>query len=221
MKKIFTKHFAPLALALAAVATTVPAGAQAPLDAQTIMQRIELRNPSLQSFQARVHVNVHMLSFPWLSPKLDGTSYFKRPDNYEVVFDRTPSYARGIDKLFGDIGDPAAWVKDSDIVFDGTQTVDGHPLLALRMTKKIYSDQIKDSVAYIDPATYQVVRMDWHYRNGDNITMTQTFKDQGQYNVIATQHADIRRSRIHAVADSTFGIYQTNVALNDAVFTKK
>ena len=218
---MFIKRIAPLVMTLGAVATVAPAGAQAPLDARTIMQRIELRNPSLQTFQARVHVNVRMLSFPWLAPKLDGTSYFKRPDNYEVVFDRTPSYAHGIDKLFGDIGDPAAWEKDSNIVFDGAQTIDGHAFLALRMTKKIFSDQIKDAVAYVDPATYQVVRMDWHYRNGDNITMTQTFKDQGPYNVIATQHADIHRSRIHAVADSTFGVYQTNVALDDSVFTKK
>jgi len=218
---MLVKRLACLPVALGIFAAATPAGAQAPLDARTILQRIEQRNPSLQTFQARVHVNVHMLSFPWLSPKLDGTSYFKRPDNYLVVFDRTPSYAHGIDKLFGDIGDPAAWEKDSNIVFDGTQNVDGHALLALRMTKKIYSDQMKDSVAYVDPSTFQVVRMDWHYRNGDTITMTQTFKDQGPYNVIATQHADIHRSRIHAVADSTFGTYETNVAVDDAVFTKK
>jgi outer membrane lipoprotein-sorting protein len=215
------KRFAALAVAVAAFAAAAPAGAQSPMDAATVIQRIEQRNPSLQSFQARVHVNVRMLSFPWLAPKLDGTSYFKRPDNYEVVFDRTPSYAHGIDKLFGDIDDPASWKRDSNIVFEGTQNVDGRALLALRMTKKIYSDQIKDTVAYVDSETFQVVRMDWHYRNGDAITMTQTFKDQGPYNVIATQHADIHRSRIHAVADSTFGTYETNVAVDDSVFTKK
>jgi outer membrane lipoprotein-sorting protein len=218
---MLVKRLAVIALAVAAFAPAAPAGARAPMDARTIMQRIEQRNPSLQSFQARVHVNVHMLSFPWLSPKLDGTSYFKRPDNYLVVFDRAPSYAHGIDKLFGDIGDPAAWEKDSNIAFDGTQDVDGRTFLALRITKKIYSDQIKDTVAYVDPQTFQVVRMDWHYRNGDAITMTQTFKNQGPYNVIATQHAEIRRSRIHAVADSTFGTYQTNVAVDESVFTKK
>jgi len=161
-----------------------------------------------------------MLSFPWLSPNLEGTSYFKRPDNYEVVFDRVPSYAHGIDKLFGDISDPAAWQKDSNITFDGLETIDSHQLLALRMTKKIHSDQIKDTTAFVEPADYRVVRMEYHYMDGGTITMTQTFKQQGLYSVIATQHAEISH-RVHAVADATFGTYQTNVAVDDSVFTKK
>lgn len=205
-------------LALAA-ASVQPAAAQS--SASAILAGIAARNPSLQSFQARVHVDVHMLNFPWLSPKLDGTSYFKRPDNYEVVFDRVPPYAHGINKLFGDIDDVAAWEKDSNIVYDGVKTVDGHPVFALRMTKKIYSDQIADTVAYVDPSTYQVVRMDWHYRNGGSITMTQTYRQQGRYSVVSTQHAEIHIPHVRAVADAAFGAYQTNVALSDAVFTGK
>lgn len=208
--------FALLAVALGRAA---PASAQGP--SESILARIAARNPSLQSFQARVHVNVHMLNFPWLSPQLDGTSYFKRPNSYEVVFDRVPSYAHGIKKLFGDIDDVAAWEKDSNIAYAGTQTVDGRALYALRMTKKIYSDQVADTVAYVDPATFQVVRMDWHYRNGGSITMTQTYRRQGDYDVVATQHADIHIPHVRAVADATFGAYQTNVAVNDAVFTGK
>ena len=208
--------FAVLALALGQAA---PASAQ--LNAGSILAGIAARNPSLQSFQARVHVNVHMLSFPWLSPQLDGTSYFKRPDSYEVVFDRVPSYAHGINKLFGDIDDVAAWEKDSNIAYAGLQSVGGRSMYALRMTKKIYSDQIADTVAYVDPATFQVVRMDFHYRNGGTITMTQTYREQGTYSVVASQHADIHIPHVHAVADATFGAYQTNVAVNDAVFTGK
>jgi outer membrane lipoprotein-sorting protein len=213
------KRLAPVAIALAAFVPAVQAGAQAPTDAPTIMQRIERRNPTLQSFQARVHVHAHLLTFPWLSPNLDGTSYFKRPDNYEVVFDRVPSYAHGIDKLFGDIADPVAWKKDSNIVFDGVRSVDGHAMLTLLLTKKIHSDQIKDTIAYVDPGTYQVVRMDYHYADGGTITVTQTFKQQGAYTVVATQHADIHH-RVHAVADATFGTYQTNVAVSDSVFAQ-
>lgn len=219
---MLSKSLAALVLAGAAVlAAGTPAAADSGDAARTIMARIEQRNPSLQTFQARVHVDIRMLSFPWLSPKLDGTSYYKRPDNYEVVFDRVPSYAKGFNKLFGDIGDPAAWERVSNIAYAGVQTIDGRPLIALSMTKKIRSDQIKDTVAYIDPATYQVVRMDWHYTNGGSITMTQTYKREGAYDVIATQHADIRIPRVHAVANATYGQYQTNVAVDDAVFTKK
>jgi outer membrane lipoprotein-sorting protein len=215
------KHVKVLSLLAALVLAAGFAPVSARSSASAVLEGIAARNPSLQSFQARVHVNVHMLNFPWLSPQLDGTSYFKRPANYEVVFDRVPSYAHGINKLFGDIDDVAAWEKDWNIFYDGVAKVDGRPLYALRMTKKIYSDQITDTVAYVDPSTYQVVRMDWHYRNGGTITMTQTYHQQGQYNVVGSQHADIHIPHVHAVADATYGEYQTNVAVSDSVFTGK
>ncbi len=213
------RYFSLLGTVLLAATLQAPASAQGSPTA--ILAAIGARNPELQSYQARVHVNVRMLNFPWLSPKLDGTSYFKRPGNYEVVFDSVPSYAKGINKLFGDIDDVATWEKDSNIDYDGVQSIDGHAAYALRMTKKIYSDQIEDAVAYVDPSTYQVVRMDWHYRNGGTIVMTQTYRQQGRYNVVATQHADIHIPHVHAVADATYGQYQTNVAVNDAVFAGK
>jgi outer membrane lipoprotein-sorting protein len=212
----------PLSLfAALAVAAGLATQARAQSPGQAVLAGIAARNPALQSYQARVHVDVRMLNFPWLSPKLDGTSYFKRPDSYEVVFDRVPSYAHGINKLFGDIDDVASWEKECNIGYDGVQTVDGHPLYVLQMTKKIYSDQLKEALAYVDPSTYQVVRMDWQYRNGGAITMTQTFRQQGPYNVVATQHADIHIPHVRAVADATYGDYQTNVAVSDEVFAGK
>lgn len=209
-----------LALSALTASLAVPAAA-APGSPSSILAGIASRNPALQSYQARVHVDVHMLNFPWLSPKLDGTSYFKRPDKYEVVFDRVPSYAHGIDKLFGTIDDVGEWVKDWNVGFDGVRNVAGHQFYALRMTKKIYSDQIKDAVAYVDPSTFQVARMDWEYRNGGSITMTQTYRQQGQFNVVSTQHADIQIPHVHAVADASYAQYQANVAVSDAVFTGK
>lgn len=209
-------------LALAALFAATPAIAQspgAPRTAADVIKRIEARNASLKSFQARMHVQVHMLSFPWLSPHLDGTAYYKRPANYEVVFDHPPSYMRGVDKMFADIDDPQGWLKDSNIKFDGTRTVDGHQYLVLTMTKKIYSDQIKDTVAYVDPATYEVPRMEWHYFKG-TITMTQTYRSESGYRVISSQHVDANY-RVRAVADSTFDPYKTNVAVPDSVFTNK
>ena len=221
MMKRYDRLFLPfLAAALAGMLTPAVAAPLAP-SVGSIVAGISARNPSLESFQARVHVDVHMRSFPWLSPQLDGTSYFKRPDNYEVVFDRVPSYAHGINKLFGDVDDVAAWEKDSNIAYAGLKTIDGRPLYALRMTKKIYSDQIADTVAYVDPSSYQVVRMDFHYRNGGTITMTQTYREQGPYSVVSSQHADIHIPHVSAVADARFGQYQTNVAVSDRVFAGK
>jgi hypothetical protein len=213
----------PLLLAVAAVGA-VPTGA-APLgagsaetglpafsgDSRTIIRRMTDRNPTLRSYEARVHVDVRMLNFPYLAPKLDGTSYFKRPDYYVVVFDRMPSYARGFGRLFDDVGSPKAWEKNQNITVDGSTSLDGRPTIVLRLTKKIHSDILDHTLAYVDLASYALVQMEWYYTNGGKITMSQQYRMQGTYFVLAAQHATIDIPHVHAVADASYGAYETNV----------
>lgn len=202
--------------ALVSMGAAVPPGAVATSgsDPHTVIEKMMDRNPSLQSYKAPVHVNVRMLSFPFLAPKLDGTSYFKRPDTYEVVFDRMPSYAKGFQRLFDDIGDPAAWEKDQNIALDGTSVVDGRPTIVLRLTKKIHSTILDHTLAYVDPTDYALVKMEWYYTSGGKITMSQQYRMQGNYSVLASQHADITIPHVHAVADASYGTYQTNVSVD-------
>lgn len=210
-----------LVLARNAVAQApMPESSTRSLDVKTVIHRMIARNPELGSYRARVHVHLHMLNFPWLSPNLDGTTYFKRPDNYEVVFDRVPPYAKGFSRFFDDIGDPAAWVKVQNITLQGVKNVDGHRYVVLYMTKKGYSDILASTIAYIDPKTYELLRMDWHYRSGGWITMTQTYKNEGSYSLIAAQHLVIDIPHIHAIGDSNYHTYETNVAVSASVFKK-
>ncbi|HEY8320836.1 MAG TPA: hypothetical protein VIG46_03475 [Candidatus Baltobacteraceae bacterium] len=189
--------------------------------AHALVEKMLAANPSLASYRARVHVDTRMLSFPWLAPKLDGTTYFKRPNDYEVVFDRVPSYAKGFEKLFNDVGDPSSWEKDSYLALDADRTLDGKSMLVIRMTKKIYSTTIDHTLAYVDPATHRLARMEFYYRNGGFIAMDQKFRTEGSYQLIDKQHADIAIPHVHAVADATYGAYQTNVAVDPSVFAKK
>jgi hypothetical protein len=194
-----------------AQSTSVSVASVSP-DARAILQHMIDRNPSLTSYRARVHVDVRMLSFPYFAPKLDGTSYYKRPDTYQVVFDRVPSYARGFQKLFDDIGDAAAWEKDQKISLDGTQTINGRPTYVLRLTKRIHSDILDHTLAYVDSASYALMRMEWYYTSGGKITMSQQYAREGQYWVPSAQHADIDIPHVRAVADASYNGYQTNVA---------
>lgn len=192
----------------------------AQLDAHAVIAKMGERNPNLSSYRARVHVDVRMLNFPFLSPKLDGTSYFKRPDNYLVVFDRVPGYAKGFERIFNDIGDPLAWEKDSNVSFEGIKQLYGHPMYVLRMTKKIHSTILDHTLAYVDPGNFQLLQMEWHYTSGGVITMRQWYRTEGAFNLLSTQHAEIDIPHVHAVADSNFSTYQTNVAIDESVFKK-
>lgn len=214
----------PAVIGVAVLAATLGVGPSvqvptAPLDAHTILSRMSERNPTLKSYRARVHVNVRMYSFPFLAPKLDGTSYYKRPDFYEVVFDRMPGYARGFQRMFNDIGNPERWEKEQNITVDGTALLGTRSVIVLRMTKKIHSDILDHTLAYIDPADYSLVQMEWYYTNGGKITMTQQYRTQGIYSVVTSQHATIAIPYVHAAADSTYGVYETNVPVGAGATT--
>jgi outer membrane lipoprotein-sorting protein len=207
-----SRPLAALALALATCAA-IPVAAEvgAPNDPHAIIAKMIERNPSLQSYRSRVHVDVRMLNFPFLAPKLDGTTYYKRPNTYEVVFDRVPGYAKGFSKLFDDVGDPAAWEKDQNITYDGSQVVDGKTVLVLRLTKKIHSDILDHTLAYVDPDTYALEQMEWDYTSGGKITMTQDYRSEDGYALLSSQHATINIPHVRAVADATYADYATNV----------
>ncbi|HVN69851.1 MAG TPA: hypothetical protein VMU38_09410 [Candidatus Binatia bacterium] len=215
-----TRRSALSLLSLAALGATLGVGAgegaPAPLNPRAIIERMSDRNPTLRSYKARVHVDVRMLNFPYLAPKLDGTSYYKRPDLFLVVFDRVPFYARGFQRIFNDIGSPRAWVKDENVSVNGIAYLDGRETIVLRLTKKIHSDILDHTLAYVDPSDYSLVRMEWYYTSGGVIAMTQTYRTQGMYSFVVQQHATIDIPHVRAVADSSYGTYETNVPVDGA-----
>jgi hypothetical protein len=199
----------------ALASSTGQAAASAPVypsDAHAVIEHMLARNFSLESYRARVHVDIRMLNFPFLAPKLDGTSFYQRPDTYEVVFDRVPSYAKGFQRIFDDVGDPGVWERDQNVAVAPTQSLWGHPMIVLRLTKKIHSTILDHSLAYVDPYSYALIQMEWYYTSGGKITMTQTYREQGLFWVLSAQHATIDIPHVHAVADASYGPYQTKVA---------
>jgi anti-anti-sigma regulatory factor len=187
---------------------------------ESIVQRVEESNPTLRSYQAQVHVQVDMQSFPFLAPHLEGTTYYKRPGNYEVVFQHVPSYARGFNKLYSDAGDPLSWERRFNISVVGEREVAGHPDVILRMVQKVRGMIDHQDVA-IDESAWRVDEMEWHYYNGGVITMTQGYESSGDWSILASQHAVIHIPYVRAVADARYDGYRTNVAIDDQVFTKK
>lgn len=192
------------ALILAAPAGGFAQQPPAAPDAHAVIRQVLLRNPALSTFQSRVHVKVRMLNFPFIALDLDGTSYYKRPGNYEVVFDRVPGFASGLKHMFADIADPASWERDWNIAYAGQRSIDGRTMLELRMTKKDPSVNVSEEDAFVDAASYTIDRMEWHYFNGGSIVMSQTYRLAGAYWVVAQQHAEIHIPHVRAIADATY-----------------
>jgi len=210
--------------ALVAVALLAGLGGRASADdgvtAGDIIHNVVAAKAGIRSYQATISVDVHLRSFPYLTQHLDGTTYFKSPDSVEVVFTKVPRIANGFDKLYTDIDDPTSWERRFDMSLAGEKTVEGHRDVVVRLVQKVRGMIDHEDVA-VDPGTWRIDAMEWHYYNGGTIAMSQDYADVGGFAVIAAQHATIRIPYVHAAADATYRDYKTNVAIDDSVFTRE
>jgi anti-anti-sigma regulatory factor len=214
------RFVATLAAAFLAAAFAVPVGAASEKDqASAIVANIAARNPEMRTYEAQVHVDFQLRSFPYIAQHLEGTTYFKRPDNFEVVFKKIPSYAKGFDKLYADIDDPTSWTQRFTMSVVREQEVSGHKDVVLRLVQKVRGMIDHQDVA-VNPAAWHIDWMEWHYYDGGTIAMSQEYQAVGGFEVLAKQHATIRIPFVHAAAEASYTDYRTNVAIEDAVFTK-
>ena len=211
---------ASFAALLAFVGLPAYADANHPTDPSSILAKVVERNPSLSSYQSRMHVDLRMTSFPFLREHLDGTAYYKRPSNYEVVLDRVPPLAKGFDRMFTDAGDPSNWQRRFVVSYVGERDFGGRQDLELRLVQRVRG-MIDHETVLVDPSAWTIDSVRYDYYNGGHITMTQTFRDVGGYSMLAEQHAEIAIPYARAVAYGSYSDYKTNVAIDDAVFTKK
>ena len=212
---------AMLGLLTALATTTMPGFAQGTeLTPEQIVSKLAERNPSLSSFQAHVDVRLHT-GIPFLNPTLEGTTYFKRPSNYEVVFTKVPPYAKGIDKLYSDIGDPSAWEKRFTMALAGDTFINGRRDLVLRLVQRVRGMIDHEDVA-IDPQSWTIDKMTYYYYNGGTISLSQTFRYEGEYSVLSDQHADVALPHVpRVVGTAHYSAYHMNVAIDESVFTAK
>jgi hypothetical protein len=207
------------AFAFASVLGPRPGNAGEQPSPAEIVDNVVAQNADMRSYRAAVSVDFALRSFPYVSQHLQGTSYYERPGNYEIVFDSVPSYAKGFDKLYTDIGDPSSWPRRFDMSLVGEADFVGHRDLIVRLVQKVRG-MIDHEDVMIDPALWHVDEMDWHYYNGGEISMSQEYERVGGFSVLAKQHATIHIPFVHAAADAVYQNYQTNVAIDDSVFTK-
>jgi hypothetical protein len=220
MPRMATAAIAAFALGLAAWPGGVSAQERLPVtDPATVLARVIERNPTLNSYQGRLHVDIRLISFPYLREHLDATTYYKRPSNYEVVFDKLPSYAKGFEKLYTDIGDPARWDKRFAITSNGEVQFEHRRDLSLRMVQRVRG-MIDHETVLVNPATWTIDQIRYDYYNGGSITMSQKFETIAGYSLLVSQKAEISIPHVRAIAYGTYANYQTNVALDDTVFRK-
>jgi hypothetical protein len=186
-----------------------PAGA-----APDLLARMAAVNPSLRSYTATLHAEIHLLTFPFLSTDIVGTLYRKEPDREKlVVTSGLPFVAQNFGKLYPNIVSPSRWEQ----MFVVTQAGDDGGITRLRLVprKRGNVDHIDVSV---DDATALVTSLRWNYRNGGYALMKQRFAPiQGEELAIAEQ-GHIQEPGYVADITATLDGYHVNVPLSESIF---
>lgn len=191
-----------------------------PLSAQDVVSNLSVRNAMLLTFQAHVDIRLHT-GIPFLNPTFEGMTYFKKPDRHEVVFTKSPSYAKGFEQLYSDVSDPTVWDKKFVCTLDGEQDYNGNKDIVLRLVQRVRGSIDHESVL-IDPRHWVVDQIVYDYYSGGRIQVDKGYDYADGLAVLSEEHAQIAMPLFpHARADARYTQYKINVAIDDSVFTEK
>src|ERR1700682_4779200 len=185
-------------------------------NAADLYRRMLSLNAKLKTYTANVTLDIKMTSFPYLSPELTGTAYYKHPDKRTVVFDTVPVLAEQAKKVYPKVEEPIDWPK----VYTITPIPDEAGLTTVRLIPK-KNGRVEHLDVKIDDANATVGGYTWTSKDGDYVTFEQTFKTiEGNYPPEKLS-GRVELPSYKANVTSALSNYKLNVAIADSVFAEK
>ena len=203
------------AFGMAGPLTAAPQTPPAALDPQSnaLFKRMVALNHGLHTYEAVVHFDVALRTFPFLSPSLDGNVYYKEPDKEAVVFDTVPLLAAQFKKVYPRIDPPVSWLSLYEVAVlsdDGASSV-------FRLVPK-KNGRVEHLDVVVDDASATIKGYTWTYKDGGYVTFDQQFTSIGGNYLVQKQSGHVDLPNYKADIESTFSDYKLNVAIQDSVF---
>jgi len=180
-----------------------------------LLKRMVQLNADLRTYEATVHLDVALKTFPYISPSLSGNLYYKKPDKQVVVFDTVPALAREFKRVYPKIDPPGQWTTLYELSVLGDQ--DGATTFRLVPKKQGRVDHLDVKV---DDATATVKGYTWNYRDGGFVSFAQTFKTVNGAYLVDKQTGHVELPSYKADVKSSFSNYKLNVPIADSVFAE-
>ncbi|MGP6191171.1 MAG: LolA family protein [Vulcanimicrobiaceae bacterium] len=178
-----------------------------------LLKRMTALNANLHSYKAAVHLDVALKTFPYLSPSIDGSVYYKQPDKQAVVFDTVPALASQFKKVYPKVDPPGIWT----VVYEVGMMGDQSGTTTFRLVPK-KNGRIEHLDVQVDDATATAKSYTWSYKDGGYVTFDQTYKNVAGNYLVDKQTGHVELPSYKADVTSAFSNYQLNVVIADSVF---
>jgi hypothetical protein len=189
-----------------ALAASIVCWIQSPVDAAprstaaAIVNQLAARLADVANYRADLEIHLRMRHFPFLGAVFHGSTTYQAPGTFSVSL-RQHALAQNYQRALTEMGNPEAWLESYNVSVD--QSFAGQPgELALRLVPRRPND-VDHIVAIVDQASRTIQRIDWSYRNGGHVSMTQRYAPVDGLLMITHQDIDIAtpRADVSAQAD--------------------
>jgi hypothetical protein len=194
------------------IAASVRSSARAGDD---LLSRMIALNPGVHAFQASIHSDVHMLSFPFLSPSLEGTYYHKNPSLDKLVFTSgVPAIAKEFSQIYPRIEGPADW----NAVYEVSKIGDDGTTTTFRLVPHKHG-RVDHLDVTVDDATAGTTSFRWSYNDGSGFAeMRQSYAMVDGHYMVVRQSGHVEQQIYKADIESTLDHYKFNPPLTDDFF---
>ncbi len=201
-------------IALISAGSLVTSATSATADTSSgVLRRMLALNPHLRAYTARIHVDIALRTFPYITPSLDGRYYHKEPNKDALVFATVPSLAKQFNKVYPRIEAPARWNTVYYVTFDGTE----NGIATFKLVPRIHG-RIDHIDAKVDAQTATISQMTWYYNDGGYAVLNQEYQQiHGNY-VPARQTGHVDVPHYKADVASSFSNFKINANIPDSVF---
>lgn len=185
-------------------------------DATSLLRRMVDVNTKLRTYTANVTLDIKMMSFPYLSPELTGTVYYKQPNKRAVVFDTVPVLAEQAKKVYPKVDEPVDWER----IYTITAMSDASGATLFRLIPR-KNGRVEHLDVNVDDTTATIKSYTWTYKDGGFVTFDQSFEliDGNYLPEKLSGHVELPAYK--ATVTSAITNYKLNVAIADSVFVEK
>lgn len=212
------RHAVPsLAAALSAafiVAAVLGAEAAGDFRANPAYRHMLSLQRGVHSSIADIEVHTKMKSFPPISLTFRGKSYFRAPDQQQVVFDDVPGPIKGMVKDSPSIEPAAVWDRYYHVAILGDQG----GATTFHLVPRDLASPLASIDATLDDATGEMTQVHFVNTDGAETTMQQTYGRVGRFLVVVAETGQSHGSGYKADETTTLSNYQINIPVPDSVF---